>query len=79
MDFGNLTDLFAGWGDALKMVLPRSPFAQFFEEFRQLPFLGWLNWFIPIRNFRIILTAFCGAVAVYYIYVIVLRWVKAIR
>ncbi len=41
--------------------------------------LGYVNWFIPIYSFIGILEAWLACVAIYYVYQIVLRWLKAIE
>ncbi len=41
--------------------------------------LGMVNWFIPIYSFVAILEGWVAAVAVYYVYQVVLRWLKAIE
>lgn len=41
--------------------------------------LGILNWFVPVGTILSILELWLSAIAVYYIYQIVLRWVKVIE
>lgn len=64
--------------DLLLKLLPLSPFAPFIAELEQLPFLGYLNWFIPVGILLKIGTAWLAAIAVYYLYMVVARWVKLI-
>lgn len=71
----SLWDAFAG---LLSYVLPLSPFRQFLDDFADIPFLGYLNWFVPVGEILIVLSAWLGAISVYYLYSIILRWVKAI-
>lgn len=62
----------------LLSFLPDSPFA--FEgaaEFSEV--MGYVNYFIPVSSFLGILTAWLAAIAVYYISLVVLRWVKVIE
>ena len=62
-------------------VLPDSPF-QFLQELSNSPvaqWLRWLNWFIPINLFIGIFQAWLSAIAIYYVYQMVLRWAKAIE
>lgn len=66
------------FGNYLKLVLPTSPFAPYIEKIGELPYLSWLNWFIPVRACLIIFSAWLTAVALFYLYSIILRWVKAI-
>lgn len=75
MDIGQA---FSGLVDDIIAVLPTSPFQQFLEDFETLPFLGYLNWFFPVRGCLIVLAAWLGAIALFYLYSIVMRWVKMI-
>ena len=59
-------------------VLPLSPFADFVEQFQHLPWLGVLNWFFPVRQCLIVMAAWLGAIALFYLYSVVMRWVKMI-
>lgn len=64
--------------DALVEVLPTSPFADFVSDFAGLPWLGVLNWFFPVRECLIVMAAWLGAITLFYLYSIVMRWVKMI-
>lgn len=73
-----------GLGKCLSFVLallPDSPFQKFFDNYLDTVngYLGFINYFCPISEACAILEAVCIAVAVYYLYQIVLRWVKAIE
>lgn len=70
-----LINKFAGW---LCDILPTSPFRQYIDSFSNLPFLGYLNWFIPVRSILTVLAAWLGSIALFYMYSIVMRWVKMI-
>ncbi len=59
-------------------LLPTSPFTQFIETCENLPYLGWLNWFLPIGTFIAIGEAWLVSITLFYLYSIVLRWVRAI-
>lgn len=60
-------------------LLPLSPFTQYIEKLKDIPFLGYLNWFIPIKELLIIGASWLGVIGLFYLYSIVLRWVKAIE
>lgn len=75
MDIGQA---FSGLVDDIIELLPTSPFQQFLEDFEELPYLGYLNWFFPVRGCLIVLAAWLGAIALFYLYSIVMRWVKMI-
>lgn len=47
-------------------LLPDSPFPQIFSSFSDVPFLGYLNWFIPIGEFAKILAIWAVAMAAIY-------------
>lgn len=62
----------------LMTVLPLSPFQQFLEEFKNMPYMGFVNWFIPIGACIKVVAAWLTAIAVFYMYMIIMRWVKLI-
>jgi len=64
--------------DRLLALLPLSPFADFVDQFSGLPWLGVLNWFFPVRQCLIVMTAWLAAILLFYAYSIVMRWVKVI-
>lgn len=72
------SDIFEKFGQWLLEVLPTSPFAGFLNNFRNAfsPYLGWLNWCVPIKDFLTIFSVWLGAVALFYVYSIIMRWVK---
>ncbi len=59
-------------------LLPTSPFQSFIEACENLPYLGWLNWFIPVGQMVAIGEAWLVAVGLFYLYSIILRWIRAI-
>lgn len=64
--------------DAVLSLLPRSPFVSFIDAMENLPFLSYLNYFIPISTFISIGEAWLVSVGVFYLYSILLRWIRAI-
>lgn len=66
---------FANW---LISFLPHSPFQQYLNDFSNLPYLHWLNWFVPFNDFVIIGTAWLTVIALFYGYQILMRWIKVI-
>lgn len=75
MDFARALEKFK---DFLIAVLPHSPFQQYIDQWRGLPGLSWLNWFIPVRACLTILASWLAALVLYYLYRIILRWIKAV-
>ncbi len=73
--FLELVNKFAG---TLVKVLPVSPFQPYIAAFSDLPYLGYLNWFVPIGACVKIGAAWLSAIVVFYLYSIIMRWIKAI-
>ena len=57
-------------------LFPTSPFLPVIEQIGALPYLGWLNWVLPIGTFLKIGALWLTAIALYYMYMVVARWVK---
>ncbi len=64
--------------DVLLKVFPVSPFAPYIAALTDLPYLGYINWFIPIGTFLKIGATWLTAIGVYYLYMVIARWVKLI-
>ncbi len=60
-------------------LLPTSPFVRYINALSTVPYLAYLNWFIPIPTFLAIGQAWLTAVGIFYIYSIILRWIRAIE
>ncbi len=60
-------------------ILPTSPFSSAIDAIGNIPFLETLNWFIPIGTFIAIGEGWLLAIATFYIYSAILRWIKAIE
>ena len=79
-----IAGIFDKWVDAVYGVLnriidllPDSPFV-LIDNSPIEDYLGWLNWLIPMTQIIAILQLWVVAIAVYYVWVVILRWVKAI-
>ena len=59
-------------------VLPMSPFSAYVSKFSSVPYLKHINYFIPISDFIAIGEAWLVAVGLFYLYSIILRWIRAI-
>jgi hypothetical protein len=59
-------------------ILPKSPFTEHIDALAEVPYLGILNWFVPIGAFLVIGTSWLVAIGIFYVIKIVLRWIKAI-
>ena len=73
-----LSGLWDAFSESLMKVLPMSPFRQYLEYFADLPYLGWLNWFFPVRDCLKVMFAWLTAVTAFYLWSIVMRWLKVI-
>lgn len=58
--------------------LPKSPVKQVLAKVGKPDWLEYLNWFIPVSAILDMLVIFLSAITVYYLYSIILRWVRAI-
>lgn len=58
--------------------LPTSPFRKAIDLIGTIPYIEEINWFIPIDDIVLILMWWGTAIGLYYAYMIILRWIKAI-
>lgn len=72
-----ITDIFNKFGTDFLQLLPTSPFREFIDELNT-DHLGILNWFVPINSFIKILGVWCASIALFYLYSVILRWLKII-
>lgn len=73
-----LNDLWNSFSGLLLSVLPTSPFVQWLNIMGEVPYLGWLNWFIPVGDFIKIGVAYLAVVSLFYVYMVIARWLKVI-
>lgn len=60
-------------------LLPTSPFTGFNYLVSQIPFLGYLNWFVPIPQIIVILEGWLAIVAIYYGILFALNYVGILK
>ncbi len=60
-------------------VLPTSPFTAFIDALGHIKYLAWLNYFIPVSTFIGIGEAWLVAIGVFYLYSIIMRWIRMIE
>ena len=60
-------------------LLPLSPFADAIDNLSQLPYLGYLNYFVPVETLLKIGAAWLAAIALFYLYSVLARWIKLIE
>lgn len=62
---------------AFLFLLPSSPFK--ILDGIDIPYLDTLNWVIPVDFMIIVLGYWVGAIALYYVVQVILRWIKVIE
>lgn len=60
-------------------LLPGSPFTAFINSISDIPFLGYLNYFVPVAQMIAIGETWLVSIGIFYLYQAVLRWVKVIE
>lgn len=60
-------------------LLPSSPFVAFNNLVNTIPYLSYLNWFIPIPQIIVILESWLSIVAIYYTILFGLNYVGIIK
>ena len=58
--------------------LPTSPFQGVIQTISEIPYLQYLNWFFPVTECIAVLQVWLLAIATYYVYSAIMRWVKVI-
>ena len=64
--------------DFITTVLPTSPFQYYIRQAEKLPYLGYLNYFVPIPTFIAIGQSWLTCIVIYYLYSVIMRWVKIV-
>lgn len=59
-------------------ILPDSPLRPVIDDLASVEWLGVLNWFVPVGTFVTIGGLWLAAIAVFYTYMLVLRWAKVV-
>lgn len=74
-----LSDNFSKIIDSIINSLPKSPIVFLSSNASISRILSYVNWFIPVYLWISILESWLVAIATYYIYQVILRWIKAIE
>lgn len=77
-----MNELLTGGLNFILSLLPDSPFLildRLDATGEIAEWLSYANWFIPIYSFVGIFEAWLAAIAIYYVYQVGLRWLKAIE
>lgn len=64
---------------AILFFLPSSPFTFFIDSMEKAEWLSFLNWLVPFSTFIVIGETWLAAVGIYYLWQVVLRWIKAVE
>ena len=62
--------------DTILSVLPTSPLQPVIASLSSVDWLGYVNYFVPVGSFVAIGSVWLTAIAVYYVYQVILRWLK---
>lgn len=62
--------------ELLLSVFPLSPFMPVIRELSSLPYLGYINWLVPVGDFIKMGTLWLSAIGAYYGWSVIARWVK---
>lgn len=74
-----MKELIGRFADWVLSLLPHSPFQSILSYIEPIgPYLGYLNWFVPIDWILSVLLVWLGVVATFYLYSIIMRWIKMI-
>lgn len=64
--------------EAVLKLLPNSPFSAYIASIEKMPFLGYLNYFLPIGECIAIGQAWLVCIAIFYSYQAIMRMVQLI-
>lgn len=59
-------------------LLPDCPFEKYISDIGDNDLLKYVNWIIPVGDFVIIGSSWLVAIGVFYLYQVILRWLKVI-
>ena len=74
-----LKTMWTNFGKLVMDALPLSPFRDWISIFSSVPYLGYINWFIPMGTIAKVTAAWVHAIFLYYAYVAILRWLKMVE
>lgn len=74
----DLSSVFDGLIQRVLQVLPTSPLREFIDGMGDIPYLSYLNWFFPVSEVISILSLWVTAIGLFYLWSVVLRWLRVI-
>lgn len=72
----NILDIFNTLWSAIISFLPGSPFKAIIANLSGVPYMAELNWFFPVHECVIVVEVWLTAVALYYVYSAIMRFIK---
>ena len=80
--FDSLTNGLVSLGLRIISIFPESPLQPLIQSLKGssvAEVMGYVNWFVPIGTMIGILTGWLACIAAYYVYQIILRWIRVIE
>lgn len=74
-----LKTMWTNFGKLVMDALPLSTFRDWISYLSGVPYLGYINWFIPMGTVAKITAAWVNAIFLYYAYSAILRWLKMVE
>lgn len=71
-------EIFTTFFNWLCSFLPKSPFQSFISAIPGIPYLAELNWFFPVSECLAVMQLWLTAVALYYLYSAIMRFIGLI-
>lgn len=76
--FNALRDFLIKTINVFLALLPDCPFEEYISDIGDNDLLKYLNWIIPVGEFVTIGSSWLIAIGVFYLYQVILRWLKVI-
>lgn len=73
-----LGDTFVKFVDIVLSILPPSPFTLFLNAGVLNDYIKYINYFFPVTELIIVVEAWILCVGIFYIYQVIMRWIKLI-
>lgn len=72
----NITGIFNTLWGAIVSFLPGSPFKAIIATLEGVPYMAELNWFFPVHECVVVMEVWLTAVALFYIYSAIMRFIR---
>lgn len=72
----NIMHIFNTLWVAIVSFLPGSPFKAIIAKLNGVPYMAELNWFFPVHECLVVVEVWLTAVALYYMYSAIMRFIK---